>query len=293
MTISRQGRARTILAALLLPCLVVIGCADDSSTKSDTADTSDQKPAAANTTGAQASEETTSTVAPSESLHILVTNDDGIAAPGIDALVNALSELPDTTVEVVAPAENQSGTSDKTTPEGAPGTPAATASGVAGTAVAGFPADSVIFALANRGTLPTPDLVISGINAGANIGPFVSLSGTVGAAKTAVRNGIPALATSQGLTDNPDYGSGVKYTLEWLAKNRSQVLDGTLAVKVYNLNIPTCTTGTIRGMVTEPTATEVNDREMVKSNCESTVTEFADDVDAFGNGYVAYAELTE
>jgi hypothetical protein len=37
----------------------------------------------------------------------------------------------------------------------------------------------------------------------------------------------------------------------------------------------------------------VNDREMVKSNCESTVTEFADDVDAFGNGYVAYAELTE
>ena len=71
-------------------------------------------------------------------LHILVTNDDGVGAPGIDAVVQALSALPATEVTVVAPATNQSGTGGQTTPGPLTVTDATTASGYPAKAVAGF-----------------------------------------------------------------------------------------------------------------------------------------------------------
>lgn len=88
-------------------------------------------------------------------LVILVSNDDGIGADGIGALVEALRARPDTTLVVSAPATNQSGKGDSTTPGGAPGAPEATESGFAGTAVAGTPADSVQYALDNPGPAGT------------------------------------------------------------------------------------------------------------------------------------------
>ena len=122
-------------------------------------------------------------------LTILVTNDDGVSAPGIDALVTALRKLPNVKVTVVAPLSNQSGTGDKTTEGGSPeAADTATASGTKARAVDGFPADSVLRALEDG---VKPKLVVSGINQGQNLGPVVNASGTVGAAKTAVRNGIP------------------------------------------------------------------------------------------------------
>src|SRR5262249_28068941 len=118
-------------------------------------------------------------------LTILVTNDDGFAADGIDAVTQALVKLPNTKVTVVAPTANQSGTDGRTLPV----TPAASAqktkSGYPATAVEGYPADAVNYALTKVYKTP-PDLVVSGINLGQNIGPSAAVSGTVGAAKAAV-----------------------------------------------------------------------------------------------------------
>ena len=70
---------------------------------------------------------------------VLVTNDDGVSAPGIDALVQALRTSKNTKVVVVAPATNQTSTGGATTPGTLPTAPATTASGYAATAVQGYP----------------------------------------------------------------------------------------------------------------------------------------------------------
>ena len=73
-----------------------------------------------------------------ETLRILVTNDDGVGAPGINATVEALTALPHTKVTVVAPLTNQSGTGAKVTPGTLTATNAMTASGYPAKAVAGL-----------------------------------------------------------------------------------------------------------------------------------------------------------
>ena len=147
---------------------------------------------------------------PSTTLTILVTNDDGVTAPGINATVQALSALPHTKVTVVAPLTNQSGTGAKVTGGTLTVTDATTASGYPAKAVAGYPADTIIWAIDDHGIAQRPDLVVSGINFGENIGPLASLSGTVGAAQTALARGIPALAVSQGVDNgqSPELLSG-------------------------------------------------------------------------------------
>src|SRR4051812_44210125 len=80
-------------------------------------------------------------------LQILVTNDDGYDAPGIDVVAQALRQLPNARVTVVAPATNKSGTGSQSTPGTLTATPRKTASGIAATAVDGFPADTVRYAL--------------------------------------------------------------------------------------------------------------------------------------------------
>ena len=102
-------------------------------------------------------------------LRILVTNDDGVTAPGIDALVEALRELPRVKVTVVGPATNQSGTSDKTTAGSLVTAESTTESGYPAVAVPGYPADSVNVAL-DAGLVKKPHVVISGVNQGQNLG---------------------------------------------------------------------------------------------------------------------------
>jgi 5'-nucleotidase len=151
---------------------------------------------------------TTTTTAADESaapLDILVTNDDGFAAPGIDTLVEALRQVEGVTVTVVAPAAEQSGTGGNTTPGALVTTAGTTASGFEATAVQGFPSDAIRVGLEDLGL--QPDLVISGINSAQNLGPVVDASGTVGAARAAVRAGVPALAVSSGTAEAPDYAA--------------------------------------------------------------------------------------
>lgn len=223
-------------------------------------------------------------------LVILVSNDDGIGADGIDALVEALRARPDTTLVVSAPATNQSGKGDSTTPGGAPGAPGTTESGFAGTAVAGTPADSVQYALDNPGPAGTPDLVMTGSNDGQNIGFLAPISGTVGAAQTGARAGIPALAVSQGLGDPPDFPASVGAAIDWLDTHEAALRDGTEPVQVSSFNAPTCTDGNVRGVV-EVTNDLNPDANVGLQDCTSTLENPTTDVEAFNNGFISLTIL--
>ncbi len=124
-------------------------------------------------------------------MKILVSNDDGYLAPGLIALAAALREIAD--VEVVAPEQNNSAKSNALTLH----TPLYVREGAAGIRyVNGTPADCVHIAL--TGLLDyRPDLVVSGINDGANMGDDTIYSGTVGAAMEGFLFGVPAIAFSQ------------------------------------------------------------------------------------------------
>jgi 5'-nucleotidase len=224
---------------------------------------------------------------------ILVSNDDGYDAAGIDAAVEALRALPiEVHITVSAPATNQSGSGGKTSPPPLTATARTTASGYPAWAVDGYPADSVLYAL---NTLhANPDLLVSGINDGQNIGPLIAISGTVGAARVGGRAEIPAVAVSQGLGSPPDFPPdfphGARALVRWV--NRFLLgRVGTTSHSVTNINIPTCTAGSIRGTAEVPAATAFNGRPFNPSNCLSTVTTFADDIDAFINGYISVSSI--
>jgi 5'-nucleotidase len=126
-------------------------------------------------------------------MNILLSNDDGFQAPGIVAMYHALKALPGVQVEVVAPEHNNSAKSNALTLN-APLYVHQAANGFR--YVNGTPADCVHIAL--TGLLSyRPDLVVSGINNGANMGDDTIYSGTVGAAMEGYLFGIPALAFSQ------------------------------------------------------------------------------------------------
>ena len=124
-------------------------------------------------------------------MRILISNDDGYQAPGIIALFNAMKKIAD--VEVVAPEQNNSAKSNALTLH----SPIYIRQAENGFRyVTGTPADCVHIAL--TGLLGyKPDLVVSGINNGANMGDDTIYSGTVGAAMEAYLMGIPAIAFSQ------------------------------------------------------------------------------------------------
>jgi 5'/3'-nucleotidase SurE len=229
----------------------------------------------------------------SSGLRVLVTNDDGVMAPGIDVLVKALRKLPDVVLTVVAPAENQSGTGDRATPDPASLTTSktTTAGGFPAVAVNGFPADAVIWALAG-GVPQRPDLVVSGINSVENIGSSAALSGTVGAARTAARNGVRALAVSQGSGDPPNYPAAARRARAWVTSHRQAIVArrGKAAgdlVGVDNLNVPTCTSGAVRGLVRVPVST----RGPSKPDCTSTASAPVDDAEGFAAGYATLSAM--
>lgn len=228
----------------------------------------------------------------SPTLTILVTNDDGIGAPGIDALVNELTLLDNVEVLVVAPAENQSGSSDSITDGDVSWAPSATQSGYAGFAVDGFPADSVRVALEELDM--TPDLVVSGVNQGQNVGPLAALSGTVGAARFAARAGIPAVATSAGFGANADYAAGAALVAEWIEDNRDDLSnDGARTNVVVSFNVPGCTAGDIRDLVAVPLGDAIPDGvNPFETDC-SVEPDSApvDDVDAMIKGFAAVSDV--
>jgi 5'-nucleotidase len=124
-------------------------------------------------------------------MRILIANDDGYLAPGLAALVRACEGLGE--LDVVAPEQNASGTSNSLTLN----RPLSVHTASNGFRyISGTPSDCVHLAL--TGVLPQrPDLVVSGINNGANMGDDTLYSGTVAAAMEGFLFGIPAIAFSQ------------------------------------------------------------------------------------------------
>jgi len=179
-----------------------------------------------------------------------------------------------------------------TTPGALTTTETTTASGYPAVAVQGFPADTVNFAL-DGGIPKKPQLVASGVNAGANLGPVTGVSGTVGAARTAVRRGVPAVAISQGSSEGvePDYPAGVRQAVTWVKGHRAALAkkNAKAPTEVANINVPTCTTGKVRGLVDVPTATAGDVTQ--PPNCASKVKNPPDDVVAFANGYAALSPV--
>jgi 5'-nucleotidase len=127
-------------------------------------------------------------------LQILLTNDDGIDAPGIVVLRRALDGLGEVTT--IAPDRNTSAVARGITIHRALSLqPRTFGGGYEGLACDGTPSDCVRIALLGL-RCPVPDLVVSGVNAGGNMGADVTYSGTVGAAFEAALRGHPALAFS-------------------------------------------------------------------------------------------------
>lgn len=231
-------------------------------------------------------------------LEILVVNDDGILAHGIDELVQGLKTVPGVTFNIVAPATQQSGTGSNTSPPPLTVNPGVTLSGDPGLAVEGFPADSVLHAL--RDLRLSPDLTMSGINEGQNLASIGhGFSGTIGAARRSLIRGIPSLALSQGLNPGPvvDFPAGAAASLALLEQWRLGKA-GMPSMALPNLNIPTCSTGTITGTTYDAVVgVDLSSGPLNGTNyfgvpdCNSAKTVFVDDLDAFLNGWTSIADM--
>lgn len=184
-------------------------------------------------------------------MHILVTNDDGVNAPSMLAIAQALRAKADTLVTILAPDRNWSASGHvKTmsrpmrviTTQLADGTPAL--------ACDGAPSDCV--ALALMGVIEQPiDFVVSGINPNANVGLDLTYSGTVTAAMEASINGRPGFAVS---LDAPEYHEG-PLDFSSAAKAAVEVIfdlfghyEGEMPPPIWNINLPYLPNGSYKGV---------------------------------------------
>ena len=130
-------------------------------------------------------------------MKVLLTNDDGITATGLNSMRRALLEVPGVDLAVIAPDSNRSATARSiTTRKPLWVEEVEFGDGTSGFATDGTPVDCVRFAALGLVEFE-PELIVSGINHGANLGDDITYSGTVAAALEGVVLGIPAIAVSQ------------------------------------------------------------------------------------------------
>jgi 5'-nucleotidase len=178
-------------------------------------------------------------------MRILLTNDDGINAPGLYVLEKIAAQLSDD-IWICAPSEEQSGAGHSLTlnrpvrlREHAPKR----------FSVTGTPTDAVTMGL--KKVLPgPPDLILSGVNRGANLGDDVTYSGTVSAALEGALAGIRSIALSQVYT-REDAGANVSFSAAeaWGAKVIAPLLTTPFANRtLVNVNFPAVAAGDVRGI---------------------------------------------
>lgn len=177
-------------------------------------------------------------------MKIVATNDDGIEAPGLWAMVRELREVAE--VRVVAPRQEKSGAGTSISlrrsihVEWVP----SSVSEVDSYAVEGTPGDTVI--IATRRLFPgDTDLVVSGINRGLNIGSDVYVSGTVGAAMQAYLHGIAAIAISVDGYQDVNFSVAARLAAVLAKKFRDRILPERI---LLNANLPNVSLADIGGI---------------------------------------------
>lgn len=176
-------------------------------------------------------------------MHILVTNDDGVDAPGLLALQKALQDVGEVTV--FAPDHNWSAAGHtKTMHKPLRVNQTTLPDGTSVYTTTGTPSDCV--ALVILGILDhQPDLVVSGINQGANVGHDITYSGTIAAAMEAIISGIPALAVSLDSYQSRDFA----YAARFVARLVGLVLERSLPSNTFlNVNVPAVPRDEIAGV---------------------------------------------
>ena len=228
---------------------------------------------------------------------ILVTNDDGVKAPGLLALAQAMEQFG--TVQVAAPARNQSASGHKKTLfNSITVSETQLANGLAATAIDGSPADCI--ALCSMGLRPWPPrLVVSGINRGENMGQDITYSGTVTAALEAAIHSIPALAISLSdhTADDPlDYAEAARVA----AIVVQYMLDHDMPpFTILNLNVPK---GQVKGIRLTRQGVRIYRDELEISEDRSSVRiigepptgvldELGTDIWAVHNGYASLTPI--
>ncbi|PIE60892.1 MAG: 5'/3'-nucleotidase SurE [Desulfobacterales bacterium] len=167
-------------------------------------------------------------------MKILITNDDGYRAPGIQALYRELSRVHQVTL--VAPDQEKSAVGHGITANSPLKYERVDLNcGGSGYAVSGTPADCVKLALFDLFQDAPPDMIVSGINAGSNTGINLNYSGTVGAAREGTLNGITAIAVSIQYGDVMDFDG----TAAYVASMVETAFNMSLPPGVFlNINIP-------------------------------------------------------
>ena len=237
-------------------------------------------------------------------MHILVTNDDGVQAPGLLALAQAMRQVGDVTV--VAPDRNWSASGHvKTLERPIRVTETVLADGTAAYTSDGAPSDCV--ALPLLGFLENKiDLVVSGINPFSNIGHDVTYSGTVTAAMEAVIAGVPGIAFSLASETKPtnapaDYGSAGEVAKRVV---QTAIQGGLIEGVVMNVNIPYLSVEEIKGFIVTRQGLRVYrdalDRRVdprgrpyywIGGESPTGVNEEGTDVGALASGYVSITPL--
>jgi 5'-nucleotidase len=200
-------------------------------------------------------------------MNILLTNDDGIFAPGLAAMYKQLVNLG--SVTVVAPAESRSGASHSVTFKHPLVCNKVDIAGLfTGYSVAGSPADCVKLAVMQLCEHPI-DILVAGINNGANAGINVYYSGTVAAAMEGALLKIPSVATSLAAEDQMDYDTAAKYCI--------QIITKLLPIEpgcVVNINVPLLSMGKPKGIKIVPQSNKGFDEYYIPQTNELGQTVF-------------------
>jgi len=200
-------------------------------------------------------------------MQILLTNDDGIFAPGLAAIYKELTKIGD--VIVVAPADSRSGASHSVTFKKPLVCNKVDINGqFTGFSVQGSPADCVKLACMQLHDGPI-DLLVAGINNGANAGINVYYSGTVAAAMEAAFLKIPAVAMSLASEEQMNFEKAARYCVKILKK-----LMPLKSGEVININIPQLSKGEPKGIRVVPQSTEGFHEHYIRQKNEQGQTTF-------------------
>lgn len=200
-------------------------------------------------------------------MRILLSNDDGIYAPGIRALAEHFFKKHE--IIITAPDSERSGAGHSFTYKSPLRARRAILPGLEqleAYAVSGTPADCVKLAYGNLAG--KVDLVISGINLGSNLGTDCFYSGTVAAAMEGAFQGMQAIAVSNVSADPKDYGAclaATEYAMELLIQNKN--------LRMLNVNAPDCSRGELKGF------------KLTAMSCQQYVPEYEKRQDPFGGAY--------